>query len=105
MFGTNSAIKAFLFNRSSFFDLCFVSAVQVVALITFSIKHCCIVGQKEFSRKTEDRKLQSFSWNEFTSDNSCFESEQFFYSTLFGRFLGHLLSRKMNQNIMAKVQK
>ena len=85
MFGTNSAIKAFLFNRSSFFDLCFVSAVQGVALITFSIKHCCIVF--------------------FFSDNSCFESEQFFYSTLFGCFLGHLLSRKMNQNIMAKVQK
>ena len=49
-----------------------------VALITFSINHCCIVGEKEFSRKTEDSKIKSFSWNEFSSDKSCFELEQFF---------------------------
>ena len=46
-------------------------------MITFSINHCYIVGQKECSRKTENSKINSFSWNEFSSDNSCFESEQF----------------------------
>ena len=49
-----------------------------VALITFSINHCCIEGQKKFSRKTEDSKIKSFSWNEFSSDNFCFELEKFF---------------------------
>ena len=45
-------------------------------MITFSINHCCIVGQKEFSIKAEENKIKSFSWNEFSSDNSCFESKQ-----------------------------
>ena len=46
--------------------------------MTFSINHCCIIGQKEFSRKTEDSKIKYLSLNEFNSDNSSFESKQFF---------------------------
>ena len=66
--------KSFSFESEQLFYFCFVSAVQGVALITFGIKHCCIVGQKEFSRKTKDSKIKSFSWSEFSSDNSFFES-------------------------------
>ena len=47
-------------------------------MITFSINHCCIIGQKEFSRKTEDSRIKYLSWIEFNSDNSCFELKQFF---------------------------
>ena len=71
--------KSFSFESEQFFDLCFVSAVQGVTLIIFSIKHSCVVGQKEFSRKTEDSKIESFSWNKMSSDNSCFELKQFSY--------------------------
>ena len=46
--------KHFSFEIRVAFGLCFVLAVQEVALITFGISHCCIVRQKEFSRKTED---------------------------------------------------
>ena len=75
----NSAIKAFLLNWSSFSICVLFHQFRGAALITFSIKHCCIVGQKKLSRRTEDSKIKSFSWNEFTSGNSCFESKQFFY--------------------------
>ena len=42
--------KSFSFESKQFFDLCFVSAVQGVPLITSSIYHSCVVRQKEFSR-------------------------------------------------------
>ena len=29
-------------------------------MITFSINHCCIIRQKEFSRKTESSKIEFF---------------------------------------------
>ena len=71
--------KSFSFESKQFFLFVFCfSSSGGVALIAFSINHCSIVRQKEFSRKTEDTKIKSFSWNEFSSDNSCFESEQFF---------------------------
>ena len=50
----------------------------MVAVITFSIKHCCMIGLKEFSRKTEVSKIKYLSWNGFSSDNSCFEINEFF---------------------------
>ena len=62
--------------------------VQGVALITFSINHYCKARQKEFSKKVEISKVESFSWNEFSSDSSCFESEQFLICVLFWQFRG-----------------
>ena len=53
------------------------------SLTRFSTKHCCIVGRKEFSRKTEDSKIKSFLGSEFTGNNSCFELKQFFTVLLF----------------------
>ena len=97
--------KSFSFELKQFFDLCFVLAVQVGCTDNISINYCCIVRQKEFSRKTADSKIKSFSWNQFSSDNSCLNQSRFFYSTSFGCFLEHLRSLKMNHNIMAKVQK
>ena len=52
--------KSFSFESEQFFDLCFVLAVHGVALITSSIYHCCVVRQKEFSRKVEMSKVESF---------------------------------------------
>ena len=49
-----------------------------VALITSSIYHCCVVRQKEFSRKVEMIKVESFYWNKLRN-KSFFESDEFFY--------------------------
>ena len=75
------------------------------ALITSSIYDYCVVRQKEFSRKVGMSKVESFYWNKLSSKSFSFESEQFLICVLFGCLLGHLLSRKMNDNIMGKVQK
>ena len=39
--------------------------------------------QKEFSRKVEMSKVESFQWNDISNDSSCFELEQFFTVLLF----------------------
>ena len=52
--------KSFSFESEQFFYLCFVLAVQGVALITTSMYHCSVVRQKEFSRKVEMSKVVSF---------------------------------------------
>ena len=75
------------------------------ALITSSIYDYCVVRQKEFSRKVGMSKVESFYWNKLSSKSFSFELEQFLICVLFGCLLGHLLSRKMNDNIMGKVQK
>ena len=63
--------KSFLLNQSCFLYLCFVLAVQGVAFITSSIYHCCVVREKEFSRKLEMSKVESFYWKKL-SNKSCF---------------------------------
>ena len=69
--------KSCSFESEQFFICVLLQQFRGVALITFSIKHCCIVGQEEFSRKTEDSKIKYFLWNEFSSVNSCSELKQF----------------------------
>ena len=66
-------MKAFLLIQSSFY-LCFVLAVQGVALIASTIDDCCVVRQKEFSRKAEMSKVESFYWNTLSNKSSSFES-------------------------------
>ena len=53
----------------------FVLAVEGAALITSSIYHYCVVRQKEFSRKVEMSKVESFYWNRLSSKSFSFESE------------------------------
>ena len=77
--GINSAIKDFFFELEQFFDLCFVSAVQGVALITSSRYHCCGFRQKEFLRKVEMRKVESFCWNKLSNESSSIESDKLFH--------------------------
>ena len=82
----NSAIKAVLLNQSSFlFVFCFscLGRGGGAALITSSIYHYCVVREKEFSRKVEMRKVESFYWNELSNKSCSFESEQFFICVLF----------------------
>ena len=43
-----------------------------------SIYHCCVVRRKEFSRKVEMSKVESFYWNKLSRKSFFFESEQFF---------------------------
>ena len=74
--GINSAIKAILLNLSSFLICVLFELFRGVALITFSIYHCCVVRQKEFSRKVEMSKVESFYWNKLSDKNFSFESEQ-----------------------------
>ena len=71
--------ESFSFESEQFFDLCFVLAVQGAALITSSIYHYCVVKQKEFSRKVEMSKVESFYWNKLSSTSFSFESEKVFY--------------------------
>ena len=59
--------KSCSFELEEFFDLCFVLTVQEAALITSSIYHCCVIRQKEFSRKVEMSKVESFYWNKLSS--------------------------------------
>ena len=47
------------------------------ALVTSSIYHCSVVRQKEFSRKVEMSKVESFYWNKLSSKSFSFDSEQF----------------------------
>ena len=75
--------------------MCSVLAVQGVALITFSINDYSIMRQKEFSRKIVNAKVKSFSWNEFNSDSSWFESEQVFTVLLFFPFRSEGDSKKI----------
>ena len=70
--------KSFSFELEQFFYLCSVLAVQGAALITSSIYHYCVVRQKEFSRKVEMSKVESFYWNRLSSKSFSFELEQFF---------------------------
>ena len=49
-----------------------------VALITSSIYHYCAVKQKEFSRKVEMSKVESFYWYKLSRKSFPFESDQFF---------------------------
>ena len=69
--------KSFFYESEQFVDLHFVLAVQGAALITSSIYHCCVIRQKEFSRKVEMSKVESFYLNKLSSKNFSFESEQF----------------------------
>ena len=50
----------------------------MAALIASSIYHYSVVTQKEFSRKVEMSKVETFYWNKLSSKSFSFESEQFF---------------------------
>ena len=75
--------KSCSFESKQFFDLCFVLVVQGggggAALITSSIYHCCVIRKKEFSRKVELSKVDSFYLNKLSCKSFSFESQQFFY--------------------------
>ena len=89
-----SKVESFYWNKLSKKIFSFQSGqFRKVALITFSIKHCCIIGQREFSRKTEDSKIKYLSWNKFSSDNSCFELNKFFLLCLHFAHSGGSLKR------------
>ena len=80
--------KSFSSELEQFFDLCIVLAVHGgggggAALITSSIYHYCVVRQKKFSKKVEMSKVESFYWNEPSSESLSFELEQFFIGILF----------------------
>ena len=72
--------KSLPFELEQFFYLCFVlyAAVQGLALITCGIYHCCVVRQKEFSRKVEMSKVESFYFKKLSSKSFSFELEQLF---------------------------
>ena len=70
--------KSFFFESEQFFDLCLFQLFKRAALIMSSIYHCCVIRQKEFSRKVEMSKVESFYWNKLSSQSFSFESEQFF---------------------------
>ena len=63
-------------------------------MITFSINHCRIIRQKEFSMKTENSKIEYFLWNEPSSDSSSFESEQYFLLDVVCLFSGAFILRQ-----------
>ena len=50
--------ESFSFESEQFFDLCVVLSVQRVALLTSTTYHCCVVRQKEFSRKVGMSKVE-----------------------------------------------
>ena len=61
--------KSFSFESEQFFYLYFVLVVQGAALITSSIYHYCAVEEKEFSRKIDMSKVESFYWNKVTNES------------------------------------
>ena len=90
----NSPMKALALNQSTVsICLLFWQFTDSINLITFSINHCCVMRPKEFSSRTENSKIESFSWNKFSSDTSCFELEQYFTFLLFFPFRGVLYRR------------
>ena len=78
--GINSALKAFLLNWSSFLICVLFYLSRGAALTTSSIYHYCVVRQKEFSRKVEMSKVESFYCSKLSTESFSFELEQFFYS-------------------------
>ena len=76
--GINSSLKAVLLNFSIFLFVSCFSCSGLAALITPSIYHYCVIRQKEFSRKVEMRKVQSFYLNKLSSKSFSFELVQFF---------------------------
>ena len=75
--------------------MCFVLAVYGggggggrAALIASTVYHCSVVRQKEFSRKVEMNKVESFYWNKLSNKSFSFESEQFLICVLFQLFSG-----------------
>ena len=70
--------KSLSFELEQSFYLCFVLAVQGLALITCSVYHCCVVRQKDFSRRVEMEKVESSYWKKLSSKSFSFESQQFF---------------------------
>ena len=85
---TKPSNKSFSFQLQEFFYFCFVVVVEGVVLITSSIYNCCVVRQKEFSRKVEMSKVESFYWNKLNNESFSFESEQFLICILFQLFRG-----------------
>ena len=70
---------SFSFESEQFLICVLFQLFSGVAMITSSIYHCCVVRQKEFSRKVEMSKVESFYWNKLSNKSFSFESEQFFY--------------------------
>ena len=57
-------------------------------MITSSIHHCSAVRQKEFSRRVEMSKVESFYWNKLSNKSFSFESEKSLVCVLFQLFRG-----------------
>ena len=76
--GINSSLKAVFLNFSIFLFVSCFSCSGLAALITPSIYHYCVIRQKEFFRKVEMRKVQSFYLNKLSSKSFSFELVQFF---------------------------
>ena len=70
--------KSLSFELEQFFYFCFVLTVQGLALITCSMYHCCVVRQKDFSRRVEMSKVEYFYWKKLSSKSFSFESQQLF---------------------------
>ena len=71
--------KSFSSELEQFFICVLFQLFSDVAVITSSIYLCCVVRQKEFSRKFEMSKVEFFCWNKLSSRSFSFELEQFFY--------------------------
>ena len=71
--------KRFSFELEQLFDLHSVLLFMGgAALITSSIYYYCFVREKEFSRKVEMSKFESFYCNKLSRKSFSFESEEFF---------------------------
>ena len=70
--------KTFSFESEQFLICVLFQLFSGVALITFSIYHCCVIRQKEFSRKVEMSKVESFYWNKLSNKTFSFEPQQYF---------------------------
>ena len=86
--GINSAIKAFLFNQRNFLICVLFQLFRGVALITLSIHNCCAVRQKEFSRKVEMSKLESFTGIDSAVKVYLLNQSSFLICVLFQLFRG-----------------
>ena len=75
--GINSSLKAVLLNLSIFLFVSCFSCSGLAALITPSIYHYCVIRQKEFFRKVEMSKVESFYWNKHSNKSFSLKMEQF----------------------------
>ena len=71
--GINSVVKASFPNKNSLFICVLFWLLRGTPLITSSIYDYCVRKQKEFSRKVEMCKVETFYWNKLSSKSFSFE--------------------------------